>query len=189
MEYAQLNEAWDEALQITTHGNIEWSPNHFCPASALTPEEAVLFRVVPLQVTEPPEHDQFTQSVVRDGCELADGQWRYKWRVDDLTPEQSAAVRFQKDRTRYEKRAAVKDHLLAYMAADNMSRVRAGVWAVSDLLGLLADPAVAAANQFMSTLSFELAAQAISTAETPLLTPEIRADWVGRLQAHFYLEG
>lgn len=75
------------------------------------------------------------------------------------------------------------------MAADNMSRVRNGTWTVPDLTALLADPAVAAANQFMSTLSFELAAQAIASASTPLLTPEIRADWIARLQTHFYLEG
>ena len=70
-----------------------------------------------------------------------------------------------------------------------MSRVRNGTWTVADLTALLADPAVAAANQFMSTLSYELAAQAIATASTPLLTPEIRTDWIARLQAHVYLEG
>ena len=91
MEYAQLNEAGTEALQITTHGNVEWDENHFCPTSALTPEEAEFFRVVPLEVTEPPVIDSLTQSVIRDGCEKADGKWRYRWRVDDLTPEQKAA--------------------------------------------------------------------------------------------------
>lgn len=96
---------------------------------------------------------------------------------------------FDLDQARYKKRAAVKDELLAWMAADNMSRVRAGTWTVQDLTSLLADPAVSAANQFMSTLSFELAAQAIASASTPLLTPAIRADWIARLQAHFYLEG
>ena len=96
---------------------------------------------------------------------------------------------FDRDQARYAKRAAVKDQMLAYMAADNMSRVRSGVWTVAGLTSLLADPAVAKANQFMSTLSFELAAQAIATAATPLLTPEIRADWVSRLQAAFFTEG
>lgn len=106
--------------------------------------------------------------------------------VPVLAPQLS---QFDRDKARYEKRAAVKDQLLAYMAADNMSRVRSGVWSVQDLTSLLADPAVAAANQFMGTLSFELAAQAIGSAATPLLTPEIRADWIGRLQAAFFLEG
>ena len=125
------------------------------------------------------------------GDEVA--QWTgVDWVVLDSYPQvpsQPEPSQFDRDKARYEKRAAVKDQLLAWMAADNMSRVRSGAWTVQDLTALLADPAVAAANQFMSTLSFELAAQAIASASTPLLTPAIRADWVARLQAHFYLEG
>ena len=98
-------------------------------------------------------------------------------------------TQFEKDQSRYQKRAAVKDELLAYMAADNMSRVRSGVWSVADLTSLLDDPTVIAANALMGTLSFELAAQQISAATTPLLTPEIKSDWVSRLEAHYYLEG
>lgn len=98
-------------------------------------------------------------------------------------------TQFEKDQSRYQKRAAVKDEMLAYMAADNMSRVRSGVWSVSDLTSLLDDPAVVAANSLMGTLSFELAAQQIQAAATPLLTPEIKADWVSRLEARYYLGG
>ena len=97
--------------------------------------------------------------------------------------------RFEKDQIRYQKRAAVKDDLIAYMAADNMSRVRDGAWSVADLTSLLDDPAVVAANALMGTLSFELAAQQIQAATTTLLTPEIKVDWVSRLEAHYYLEG
>ena len=96
---------------------------------------------------------------------------------------------FHKDESRYKKRAAIKDELIAYMAADNMSRVRSGAWSVADLTTLLDDPHVIAANALMGTLSFELAAAQIQAATTPLLTPEIKADWTSRLQAHFYLEG
>ena len=98
-------------------------------------------------------------------------------------------TQFEKDQSRYQKRAAAKDELLAYMAADNMSRVRSGAWSVTDLTALMDDPAVVAANALMGTLSFELAAQQIQAAVTPLLTPEIKADWVSRLEAHYYLEG
>ena len=98
-------------------------------------------------------------------------------------------TQFEKDQSRYTKRAAVKDDLVAYMAADNMSRVRSGVWSVADLTSLLDDPAVVAANALMGTLSFELSAAQIQVATTPLLTPEIKADWVSRLEAHYYLEG
>lgn len=119
----------------------------------------------------------------------------YRWEnilyiepLPDL-PSSASQSQFDRDQARYTKRAAVKDQLLAYMAADNMSRVRAGEWTVANLTSLLADPAVATANQFMSTLSFELAAQAIATASTPLLTPAIRADWIARLEAAFFTEG
>lgn len=106
-----------------------------------------------------------------------------------VPPAPPAPSQFELDQARYTKRAAVKNDLIAYMAADNMGRVRSGAWTVPQLMSLMDDPAVASANAYMSTLSFELAAQAIATAATPLLTPEIRADWVGKLQANFYLEG
>lgn len=117
----------------------------------------------------------------------------------EMTPEEIAEfeaarevptpTQFDRDEARYRKRASAKDSLLAYMAADNMSRVRSGVWTVPQLMSLMDDPAIAAANAYMSTLSFELAAQSIAGAASPLLTPEIRAAWIGKLQAHFYLEG
>lgn len=98
-------------------------------------------------------------------------------------------TQFEKDQSRYQKRAAVKDNLMAYMAADNMSRVRSGAWSVADLTALLDDPAMVAANALMGTLSFELSAAQIQAATTPLLTPEIKSDWVSRLEAHYCLEG
>ena len=91
MEYAQLNEAGTEAIQITTHGNVEWDENNFCPAEALVKDgKADQFRVVPLIVTEQPTFDPITQTVIRDGCEEVEGQWQYKWRIDDLSSEQIA---------------------------------------------------------------------------------------------------
>lgn len=131
------------------------------------------------------------QPYLQDGfIEAPDGVvCGWLWDGEEFAPAQPAPEpsQFERDEARCRKRAAVKDALLAYMAADNMSRVRSGTWTVADLTSLLADPAVSAANQFMSTLSFELAAQAIAGAATPLLTPEIRADWTARLAEHFYL--
>lgn len=98
-------------------------------------------------------------------------------------------TQFELDKSRYKKRAAVKDELLAWMAADNMSRVRSGAWTVADLTGLLDDPAVVAANALMGTLSFELASAQIAAATTPLLTAEIKAEWIARLETHYYLGG
>lgn len=96
-------------------------------------------------------------------------------------------IQLELDQRRYQKRAAVQSELIAWMAADNMSRVRSGVWTVADLTSLMSDPALTAANAYMSTLSYELAAQAIQAATTPLLTPEIKSAWVAKLQEHFYL--
>lgn len=93
----------------------------------------------------------------------------------------------EKDLSRYQQRAAVKDQLLAWMAADNMSRVRSGEWTVADLTSLMSDPAVVAANAYMQTLSYELAAQAIVSATTLLLTPEIKSEWIAKLEEHYYL--
>lgn len=124
--------------------------------------------------------------------DAAGGGIGWLWDGQQLTPPAppvSELSQFDRDQARYIKRAAVKDQLIAYMAADNMGRVRAGTWTVQDLTALLDDPAVVAANTLIGTLSFELAAQAIAAASTPLLTPAIKADWVGRLHAHFYLEG
>lgn len=115
--------------------------------------------------------------------------WSYDGEKFTPPPELEGLSQFEKDQSRYTKRAAVKDELLAHMAADNMSRVRSGAWSVSDLTALLGDPAVVAANSLMGTLSFELAATQIAAATTPLLTPEIKSDWVSRLEAHYYLEG
>lgn len=87
MEYAQTNQAGTDAIQITTHGNVEWDSTHFCPASALTPAEASKFRVVPLTETAMPVYDPITQRCIRNGCEKVNGVWRYKWTVEALSAE------------------------------------------------------------------------------------------------------
>ena len=101
MEYAQLNEALTEAIQVTTHGNVEWDSTHFCPASALTPEEATMFRVVSLTATEQPEFDPLTQTVIRDGCEKLGDVWQYKWRIDALTASKVTAIKAERDRRKF----------------------------------------------------------------------------------------
>lgn len=148
-----------------------------------------------VEPSEKPQYDHSMEKVVENPPIESDGVWVQQWLVVPLTPEEiqetlpEELTQFERDQSRYKKRAAVKDEMLAYMAADNMKRVRNGDWTVEDLTTLLSDPAVAAANTFMSTLSFELAASSIQSATTPLLTTQIKTDWVGRLQSHYYLEG
>ena len=50
------------------------------------------------------------------------------WDGEKFTPAPApqGQSQFEIDQARYSKRAAVKDELIAYMAADNMGRVRSG---------------------------------------------------------------
>lgn len=114
-------------------------------------------------------------------------RWIDEGNTPEPAPVATAPTQFDLDQNRYQKRAGVQAELMSWMAADNMSRVRSGVWTVQQLTSLLSDPAVQAAQTYMSTLSYELAAQSIAAATTPLLTPEIKAAWVAKLTDHFYL--
>lgn len=94
----------------------------------------------------------------------------------------------EKDLAKYQKRAAVKDLIISEMATENMSRVRAGIWTVSDLINLTQDPTLKLVLDDISTLSFELAAQKLQTANNPLLTSDIKNKWILKLRGHFYNE-
>lgn len=88
--YGQLTETGCVELHS---GFIEWDAQNYCTAAALVKDgKAEQFRVVPLLETQPPEIDPATQTVFRDGCELIDGKWRYKWTVRYLTQEELAAA-------------------------------------------------------------------------------------------------
>lgn len=82
MEYIQLNEDMAYLKDIPTYINTEWDATHFCPPQSLTPSEAELFRVFQLHPSPLPVFDQFTEKCVRDGAELIDGVWVYKWKVE-----------------------------------------------------------------------------------------------------------
>lgn len=101
-----------------------------------------------------------------------------------LNPPPPTLTQLEKDTLRFSRRAAVKDALIGWMAADNMARVRAGVWTVADLQGLLVDlgPVLA----MMQSLSFELAAQSIAASTNPLMTAEIKAAWVSKLTENLF---
>jgi hypothetical protein len=91
MQYAQLNED-GTYLKQCEDGLILWDANNYCTAEALYKDgKADMFRVVPLQDVAPPDYDPMTQEVSRDGGELVDGQWQYRWKITALSPEQIAA--------------------------------------------------------------------------------------------------
>lgn len=118
---------------------------------------------------------------------LAYKQWLAAGNTLLPAPPLTAEEQKLKDQARYKRRAEVRAELISWMAADNMSRVRAGIWSVPDLVNLMADPAITRANAFMQTLSYELVADEILQAANPLLTPEIKNSWVSKLMEHFYL--
>lgn len=91
MKYAQLKQDGSFDYEIQTRDNIYWDETHYCPASALTVEEAALFRVVPLIETDPPSFNKNTQRCDRDGAEVVGGVWKYKWKVTNLSAEEVAA--------------------------------------------------------------------------------------------------
>lgn len=119
--------------------------------------------------------DGLTEITIEEAREIAASK--------NLPPE---LTQHQKDELRYQRRAADKDSLIAWMAADNIARVRAGTWTVADLQALLVD--LAPVNSMMQTLSFELAAQSIASSSNVLLTDEIKTAWVQKLTEHFYTE-
>lgn len=102
-----------------------------------------------------------------------------------ITPA-DVPTQFDADIVRYSKRARAKDQILSEFAAENMARVRAGTWTVPQLIGLTQDAGLKALLDNVNTLSFEIAASMVPGLTNSLLTTEIKAAWVAKLQAHFY---
>jgi len=92
----------------------------------------------------------------------------------------------EKDLAKYLKRARVKDQIIAEMASENMGRIRSGIWTVSQLTSLTQDQELKLVLDDVSTLSYELAIQKIMATTNPLITAEIKSEWVSKLMAHFY---
>ncbi len=98
----------------------------------------------------------------------------------------NAEQSIEKDQLKYEKRAAAKDTIMAEMAAENMDRVRRGIWTVANLVELTQDAQLKLVLDDITSLSFELAAQKLMAITNPLVTTEIKLKWIAKLQSHFY---
>lgn len=98
-----------------------------------------------------------------------------------------AKTQSELDYDRYIKRAQAKDKILAEFAAENMGRIRAGVWTVPSLIALTQDAQLTTLLASINTLSFELAIGSIQGITNPLITAEIKAAWVAKLQANLFL--
>ena len=113
------------------------------------------------------------------------------WLAEGNIPEPADVVpapsQLELDSQRFSKRASAKDFLIAYMAADNVSRVRSGIWTVQNLKDLMADAEIVSLLNHINTLSYELAIVKIQSLTNTLITAEIKADWIAKLQDNLYL--
>lgn len=91
-----------------------------------------------------------------------------------------------KDKARYSERAKVRDDLVVGICTDNMERIRNGTWTVAQLIELTSDPSFKNIQDDINSLSFELAQGKIMALTNPMVTQEIKNEWVGRLQANLF---
>lgn len=113
------------------------------------------------------------------------------WVFEDVAtppapPEPPVLTPKEKDEIRFMRRASARDRIVAEFAAENMERIRNGVWTVPQLISLTQDTGLKALLDNINTLSFEIAASMLPGLTNSLLTTEIKAAWVAKLQAHFY---
>lgn len=123
--------------------------------------------------------------------ELPDGTseevWAAKLAVYAIPPENP--TQYDKDLSRYIKRAAAKPKIIAKMAADNVTRVRNGTWTSAQLISLTQDAQLRDLLANIETLSFEIAIGSISALTNPLMTSEIKAEWVQSLSDNLFMNG
>ncbi len=99
---------------------------------------------------------------------------------------ETALTQTEKDRLKYSKRASVKDQIMVEMATENMERVRAGIWSTPQLIALTQDPELKLVQDDLNSLSFELAVMKLQAITNPIITSEIKAGWIAKVQSHFY---
>ena len=90
------------------------------------------------------------------------------------------------DEEKYNKRASVKDSIIAWMAAENMKRYRAGIWTFADLSSLTMDQNLKLVLDDINTLSYELAMGKIDAVTNPLITTDIKTSWKMKLLANLF---
>jgi hypothetical protein len=91
-----------------------------------------------------------------------------------------------RDKQKYLKRSLAKDGIIADMAAENMARVRAGIWTVSTLIALTQNPQLKDILDDINTLSFELAIMKLNAVSVDALTTEIKNEWITKLMQNLY---
>lgn len=93
----------------------------------------------------------------------------------------------EKDRIAMEKRAQIKDGLIGEIASENKERLRTGVWSYTDLVTFLNSEESKKVMNEINGLSFELAQGSIMAIVNPIITMEIKLQWVQRLKDNLFL--
>lgn len=84
-------------------------------------------------------------------------------------------------------RSYAKDMLIVKMSHENLLRMYQGVWTQNDIKSLPNDKQLESILQDISSLSFEMAIPKIMSLNNPLITAEIKQDWINTLYAHLYI--
>ena len=93
----------------------------------------------------------------------------------------------EKDRIAMEKRAQIKDGLIGEIASENKERLRTGVWSYTDLVTFLNSEESKKVMNEINGLSFELAQGSIMGIVNPIITMDIKLQWVQRLKDNLFL--
>jgi hypothetical protein len=93
----------------------------------------------------------------------------------------------EKDRIAMEKRAQIKDALIGEIASENKERLRTGVWSYTDLVTFLNSEESKKVMNEINGLSFELAQGSIMAIVNPIITMDIKLQWVQRLKENLFL--
>jgi len=112
---------------------------------------------------------------------VTDEEW------DSLYSQWQEQILIAKDKVTMSKRASIKDSLIGEIGAENKGRIRQGIWTVEQLTQLTQDNEMKLVLDDINSLSFELAQAKIMAISNPLITQEIKLQWIGRLQANLFL--
>jgi hypothetical protein len=80
----------------------------------------------------------------------------------------------QADFEKYLKRADRVRFILAEQAAENVAKIRAGLWRPEELFSLLRDPQSVLVNHLVNALSFEFAILVLQNHTHPLMTKDVK---------------
>ena len=93
----------------------------------------------------------------------------------------------EKDRIAMEKRAQIKDALIGEIALENKEILRTGIWTYNDLVTFLNSEESKKVMNEINGLSFELAQGSIMAIVNPIITMDIKLQWVQRLKDNLFL--